>query len=84
MRFSILHPFVFTTLLLLGACGGADSGGEDDADGAGETPVIGYYAQGAKLYDPAGEEVQLRGINMYGFNADILIPEYLWEMGWKE
>ena len=86
MRFSILHPFVFTILLLLGACGGggAGSGGEDDADGAGETPAIGYYAQGAKLYDPAGEEVQLRGINMYGFNADILIPEYLWEMGWKE
>lgn len=66
------------SVCLLAACGGSPGG---DDDGAGSA---GYIAQGSKLYDAAGEEVQLRGINMYGFNADILIPQYLWEMGWKE
>jgi len=47
-------------------------------------PASGYYAHGGRIYDPAGHEVQVRGISHYGFNADILQPQYLWSMGWKE
>ncbi|MCX7062343.1 MAG: cellulase family glycosylhydrolase [Gammaproteobacteria bacterium] len=43
-----------------------------------------YFTQGGKLYDPSGQELQVRGISHYGFNADILQPQFLWAMGWKE
>ena len=46
--------------------------------------VPGYYAQGGKIYEAGGAELQIRGISHFGFNADVLQPEYLWEMGWKE
>ncbi|WP_295683991.1 cellulase family glycosylhydrolase [uncultured Nevskia sp.] len=46
--------------------------------------AAGYFTQGGKLYDPAGQEFQVRGISHYGFNADILQPQFLWAMGWKE
>ncbi|MDP9142843.1 MAG: glycoside hydrolase family 5 protein [Pseudomonadota bacterium] len=46
--------------------------------------AAGYHAQGGKIYDAGGQEVQIRGVSHFGFNADILVPQYLWEMGWKE
>ena len=46
--------------------------------------AVGYYAQAGKIYNPTGQEVQLRGISHYGFNALILQPQFLWSMGWKE
>lgn len=44
----------------------------------------GYTARGGKLYDPAGKELQVRGISHFGFSSGILQPQYLWSMGWKE
>jgi aryl-phospho-beta-D-glucosidase BglC (GH1 family) len=44
----------------------------------------GYSTKAGKIFDPAGQEIQLRGISHFGFNADILQPQYLWAMGWKE
>ncbi len=60
---------------LLTACGGG--GGGDDG-----TP--GYVARNGKVYDADGDAVQLRGINLFGFETDILIPQYLDAMGWKQ
>jgi aryl-phospho-beta-D-glucosidase BglC (GH1 family) len=44
----------------------------------------GYFAQAGKIHDSSGQEIQLRGISHFGFNSDVLVPQYLWEMGWKE
>jgi aryl-phospho-beta-D-glucosidase BglC (GH1 family) len=44
----------------------------------------GYFTQAGRIYDANGQEVQLRGISHYGFNATILQPQFLWAMGWKE
>ena len=44
----------------------------------------GYYTQSGKIYEASGQELQIRGISHFGFNADILMPQYLWQMGWKE
>lgn len=44
----------------------------------------GYSTSGGKIYDGAGQQVQVRGLNMFGFNTDMLMPQYLWQMGWKE
>lgn len=54
--------------------------------GAAALPAhaAGYYAQNGKIYDPSGQRLQIRGINHFGFNADVLAPQYLWQMGWKE
>ena len=46
--------------------------------------AAGYFAQGGKIYDPYGQEIQVRGISHFGFNGTILQPQYLWQMGWKE
>jgi len=46
--------------------------------------AAGYYAQNGKIHDPSGQQLQIRGINHYGFNADVLQPQFLWSMGWKE
>ena len=46
--------------------------------------AAGYYAQAGKVYDVGGQEIQIRGINHFGFNTDILLPQLLWTMGWKE
>ncbi|WP_051362125.1 Calx-beta domain-containing protein [Solimonas soli] len=46
--------------------------------------AAGYYAQQGKIYDANGQQVPIRGISHYGFNANILQPQYLWSMGWKE
>jgi aryl-phospho-beta-D-glucosidase BglC (GH1 family) len=46
--------------------------------------AAGYYAQSGKIYDPASQELQVRGVSHFGFNTEILQPQYLWEMGWKE
>lgn len=44
----------------------------------------GFYTQAGRIYDAAGTQVALRGINHFGFSSGILQPMYLWEMGWKE
>ncbi|NJO13292.1 MAG: hypothetical protein HC872_07330 [Gammaproteobacteria bacterium] len=46
--------------------------------------AAGYHVANGKIYDPNGQEVQVRGISHFGFNAPILQPQYLWAMGWKE
>jgi aryl-phospho-beta-D-glucosidase BglC (GH1 family) len=75
----------------LSACGGGSAGENGDSGIVGSppgstpiTPAAGYYAQGGKIYDPSGQEIQVRGVSHFGFNALILQPQYLWAMGWKE
>ena len=51
---------------------------------AANATAAGYSAQAGKIYDASGQEIQIRGINHFGFNATILRPMHLWEMGWKE
>lgn len=46
--------------------------------------AAGYTTKGGKILDARGQELQVRGISHYGFNALILQPQYLWAMGWKE
>lgn len=46
--------------------------------------AAGYTARAGKIYDEAGQELQLRGISHFGFNATILQPQFLWAMGWKQ
>ncbi len=46
--------------------------------------AAGFHAQSGKIYDAAGNHIQVRGISHFGFNADILQPQYLWAMGWKD
>ena len=46
--------------------------------------ATGYRTQAGKLYDANNNEVQVRGISHFGFNAEILQPQFLWSMGWKE
>jgi aryl-phospho-beta-D-glucosidase BglC (GH1 family) len=46
--------------------------------------AAGYYTQAGRIHDPGGQQIQLRGISHFGFNALILQPQYLWSMGWKE
>ena len=46
--------------------------------------AAGYYSKVGRIYDAAGQEVQLRGISHFGFNTPILQPQFLWAMGWKQ
>jgi aryl-phospho-beta-D-glucosidase BglC (GH1 family) len=46
--------------------------------------AAGYHVANGKIYEPNGQQVQVRGISHFGFNATILQPQYLWAMGWKE
>src|SRR5215831_6456250 len=46
--------------------------------------AAGYSAINGKIYDAAGQEVQVRGVSHFGFNSTILQPEFLWAMGWKD
>jgi aryl-phospho-beta-D-glucosidase BglC (GH1 family) len=46
--------------------------------------TVGYFAQAGKIFDASGQEIQIRGINYFGFNNPNLRPEQLWRMGWKE
>jgi aryl-phospho-beta-D-glucosidase BglC (GH1 family) len=46
--------------------------------------AAGYHTQAGKIYDASNQEIQLRGISHYGFNALILQPQFLWAMGWKQ
>lgn len=52
--------------------------------GVSAADAAGFYAQQGKIYDASGQQVPIRGISHYGFNANILQPQYLWSMGWKE
>ena len=51
---------------------------------AASATAAGYFTQAGKIYDATGQELQLRGVNHFGFNATILQPQFLWAMGWKE
>ncbi len=46
--------------------------------------AAGYSTQAGRIYDPGAQEIQIRGVSHYGFNATILQPQYLWAMGWKQ
>jgi len=46
--------------------------------------AAGYSTQAGKIYTPSGQEIQIRGISHFGFNALVLQPQYLWAMGWKQ
>lgn len=46
--------------------------------------AAGYFAQAGKIHDASGQQIHVRGISHFGFNAEILQPQYLWAMGWKE
>lgn len=96
---SILHPrtsrpaIVGSVLLcVLTACNGGGSAigiGDDINAGSPATATTntiapGYFAQAGKIYNSSGQEIQIRGISHFGFNAPILQPQYLWAMGWKE
>lgn len=61
-------------LLLTAACGSS----QDDADPAG------YSTRAGQVLDDSGTVLQLRGINLFGFETDILIPQALDRMGWKQ
>lgn len=73
---AVLRGVAVACLAALAACG---DGGSDDG-----ATAIGYSTRDGKVFDPSGNAVQLRGINMFGFNSDILIPQYLDRMGWKQ
>jgi aryl-phospho-beta-D-glucosidase BglC (GH1 family) len=49
-----------------------------------QASAAGYHTQAGKIYDGSNQEIQLRGISHYGFNATILQPQFLWSMGWKQ
>lgn len=51
---------------------------------AGAAAAAGYHTDGGQLRDPNGQVIQIRGVSHFGFNAEILQPQYLWTMGWKE
>jgi aryl-phospho-beta-D-glucosidase BglC (GH1 family) len=87
------------SLAVLTACsGGGGSGGAsgegsnagNPADAGNPATVIsngttaGYFAQAGKIFGASGQEIQIRGINYFGFNNSNLRPEQLWRMGWKE
>ena len=46
--------------------------------------AAGYYTQSGKIYNASGQEIQIRGVSHFGFNAPILQPQFLWAMGWKQ
>lgn len=43
-----------------------------------------YRVANGQIYDEHGNVVQMRGLNMFGFDSDIMIPQYLWEMNWRD
>jgi aryl-phospho-beta-D-glucosidase BglC (GH1 family) len=49
-----------------------------------DASAVGYFAQGGRIYDEGGHEIQVRGISHFGFSGTILQPQYLWAMGWKQ
>jgi aryl-phospho-beta-D-glucosidase BglC (GH1 family) len=54
------------------------------ATGTWHAAAAGYAAKAGKIFDASGQEIQIRGISHFGFNALILQPQYLWAMGWKQ
>jgi aryl-phospho-beta-D-glucosidase BglC (GH1 family) len=43
--------------------------------------AMGYTVRAGKIYDGAGQRVQIRGVSHHGFNGDILRPTLLWVQG---
>jgi len=89
-----LLPAIVAGVLLcvLTACGGGGSASESSGGsnagsstaGPADATTAGYFVQAGRIYDPSGQEIQIRGINHFGFNNSNLRPEQLWRMGWKE
>lgn len=49
------------------------------------TPVQAQYTvQAGKIYDNLGREVQLRGVNWFGFETDTYAPHGLWARNWQK
>lgn len=44
---------------------------------------LGFTVRAGKIYDGV-IEIQLRGVSHFGFNTEILIPEFLWNTPWKD
>ena len=74
MTMTKLHQWFAACLLAAGLA----------ATGTPAAQAAGYFAQAGKIYDPYGQELQVRGISHFGFSGTILQPQYLWQMGWKE
>ena len=88
-----LLPAIVAGVLLcvLTACGGGSATGSGGGSNSGNTTAApanattaGYFVQAGRIYDPSGQEIQIRGVNHHGFNSPILQPQHLWNMGWKE
>lgn len=45
---------------------------------------VGYHVAHGQILDDHDRVIELRGINHHGFDSEILIPQYLWSMGWRE
>ncbi len=74
-RKAVLCCLALGALAALTACGG----------GGGERAThVGYYTRSGTVFDPAGNALPLRGINLFGFNSDILIPQLLDKTGYKQ
>ncbi|MGB5080439.1 MAG: hypothetical protein WBO23_06825, partial [Burkholderiales bacterium] len=68
-------------LFMLAACSGSGSG-YGVTGGTAESPptdlpppatanptAAGYFVQSGKVFDASGQEIQIRGINHFGFNS---------------
>lgn len=45
--------------------------------------AAGYFTSAGKIYDASSQQIQIRGISHFGFNAPMLQPQYMWAMNWK-
>ncbi|HMH19414.1 MAG TPA: glycoside hydrolase family 5 protein [Burkholderiales bacterium] len=80
-------------LCVLTACGGSGGGSTTVSGGgnasnpstvAADGTAVGYFTQAGKIFNPSGQEIQIRGVSHFGFNGPSLQPQFLWAMGWKE
>ena len=47
-------------------------------------PASAYEVQAGKILNGAGQPIQLRGVNWFGFGTDIKVVHGLWTRNWKE
>jgi endoglucanase len=86
LRITLAVPMLLLAALfgLLGPSSQADSTDSGSGGLLGNLLSPGYHVIGGHIYRPDGLELEIRGINHFGFNSTILQPEYLWQMGWKQ
>ena len=48
------------------------------------TPALAYSVVKGRIVDAQNRDVQLRGLNWFGFETDTLSPHGLWARNWKE